>query len=386
MASSIRSLRAAVALLSGFALLQALWLLFAWGPDSVLTELLVDVVPEQSVGQGPVAFLGANFKYLGFGTAYAAFGALIAWRASADRGRLMIGLVCGAIGADHVCAIDGALFGASVMVRGTARLAFWIIAAGGMLRSAQLFPKRLSAAQLRPAGGGKSVIQRWTLPALGRLLAPGWTWGLAALPYPVIFFTPVPWGAWFAADTAVVGLSIFYLRRQYETETPEGRRRLTWVLSAAVFALASMALSTGAHVLSGAIGTPADLPVLTITSLCTLAILGSLGMGIFYSGVIDPSLVVRRTAVVSALATILMAGVGFLESALAEYLEQLAAGGDILINALIGTVVALGFRPLWDGLEDLADRFLPAETSEHASETEILPERKQAKSEALQCD
>jgi CHASE2 domain-containing sensor protein len=82
----------------------------AAGPQALTSELLVAVASTTEAVRSATAILTANAKYLGFGLAYSALGGLIAWRARPRRGPLVLGLVCAAIGANYICALEGTLF------------------------------------------------------------------------------------------------------------------------------------------------------------------------------------------------------------------------------------------------------------------------------------
>ena len=357
--------------LAGFGLLQALWIVGAAGPQALASELLVAIASTNDALTSSTAILAANAKYLGFGLAYCALGGLIAWRARPHRGALMLGLVCAAIGANYVCAMEGTVFSYLGSGRREARLLFWIGAAGGMIRVGQLFPQYLSASRLTRVGSDAAGALRPYVDAVLRVMrVPLVAWGSVAVVYPLIFYTPIPSATWFAADTVVGLIGLLSLRRQYQGGTPDTRRRLTWVLSAGTFAVASMALSTAMHALAGAFGFPPEGPTLVITTGCTVGILGSLGMAVFYSGAIDPSLVVRRTVVYSGMGTVAMAGLGLLENLFAEYLESLFGGTTVLGDALLGCLIALGFRPLWKGFNALTEAYLPDAASMAGAEEE----------------
>lgn len=355
-----RALRALSVAVAAVGIVQGGWVLWTEGPGAAAARLLVAAIPEDAVPRAPMALVAANVKYLGMGLVYSLFGGLIAWRAPARRGALMIGLAFAAIGANYTCAAEAFIVGGPEIGRRVTRLALWVGAAGAMLRAAQLFPKRLSAAhlrRLRPPGAGS--LRRGTDALLRCLWAPASAWGLAVIMYPSIFFTPVPAPTWYLADTVLVLLALLYLRRQYQSETPRGRRKLTWIISAAAFSLGGMALSGTAHLLAGAVAFPVHLVVLLITTGTAAGSLVSMGMALFYSGAIDPSLVAERTVVASGAASALMGGIGVLEQVLAEYLEALLGGGTLAYNALLGGIVALAFRALWTGFRRLASRYLP---------------------------
>jgi hypothetical protein len=229
-----------------------------------------------------------------------------------------------------------------------------------MMRTGQLFPHYLSAPRLfssQPARPGR--LRTYVDATLRVLREPLYAWGSVAVVYPLIFYTSLPSVTWFVVD-AVVGLvGLLSLRRQYQAGPPDARRRLTWVLSAATFAVASMVLSTAMHVLASGTGFEPELPTLVITTGCTVGILGSFAMAVFYSGAIDPSLVVRRTVLYSGMGTAAMVGLGLLENVFAEYLESLFGGRTVFGDALLGGLIALGFRPLWLAFNAFTEAYLP---------------------------
>jgi hypothetical protein len=152
------------------------------------------------------------------------------------------------------------------------------------------------------------------------------------------------------------GLGVLNLRRSWGRVTGEDRRRLEWLVAGLSFLFGALALMIGGNVLVSVAGFRApDIawqPLVIDVGL--VGFLGGVALGVLYDGPVDPTLVVRRVATVSAMGT--------LGLFLAAGLEALLAGGILAafsLRAGVGTALALAtVVSTYRALVRLVDRVL----------------------------
>jgi hypothetical protein len=247
---------------------------------------------------------------------------------------------------------------------------FWLLDAGSIalfylgatlyIRAAQRFPRAIGPKDINasPTIWGRVKVLR---AASVFLLRPGAVWAVAALLTALSFVNANA----YVADVVrivIVLLGILYFYITFRSGDPEARAKVLWFLEAAVAVVAIFVIVLGLRALLG--DTPA--PVLRaslsliLTALQSLVLTTCFVAAVFYAGAIDPALVVRRTAVVAATASLLL----FVFAACEHYLVHLLVHGIGVSNsfatAVLGALFGYGFHPLKHRLEHFLKRVLPA--------------------------
>lgn len=274
----------------------------------------------------------------------------------------------------------------------------WVRTAA-LLRFAALFPRPLAVADLaearRRVRGGRirgalrtmwhaagtplrwpvTLALRWAgrpVPADFRLhdvpaalcLRPGVVWGIAAIGTAAMFAVRMTGHAVLAAILwllmlAVSAQGLMFLFTNYRVAGAAERRRLLWVVQGFYAAAWIVALTFAAFIaiiVRWDVATPAAaagaFPSLAFTVVFVGAILvlfvmlASLGVAIFYTGALDPALILRQTTAYGILT--FAAGIGFavIEQVAASTVQRWLHLSSGFSAGVAGVVVALGVGPL----------------------------------------
>ncbi len=243
-----------------------------------------------------------------------------------------------------------------------------------------LFPARLVVGDVLDAPGRRPFGLR-ALQA-GIIERPTTLWWLAGV-YALLWLT----FALAASSSVAVGASLLmlvlfvlglalglsFLRIGYRKADPENRRKILWILQGyflAFLAIVALLISAGLSYLTGSswFGALAIYLWFGGYSAAVLMLLACYMIAIFYSGLFDPALTLRKTAVYGLLAivlTIVFAGVESAVSATVVARFGLPNAADTWIG---GGVVALLFGPVRDKLDlMLRPYFTDASGAETAS-------------------
>ena len=136
------------------------------------------------------------------------------------------------------------------------------------------------------------------------------------------------------------------------------KRAIWWVVAGALFALIGVVLRGALTLLGPELGNWAFLARFYANSLGLIALLLCLAMAIFHRGMLDPRLVVRRTALTAGVASVLVFGFAVVESAVSDVLVA-RFGGDGVAGWVAGAIIALGAAPLWRATRRFVARLLP---------------------------
>jgi hypothetical protein len=273
--------------------------------------------------------------------------------------------------------------------------AAYLFSLAAFLRFSVLFPRALSREAMLPGrrGEGSSgglviqvvqgVVRIFSWARL-QVLSPGTVWGLAALlSLPVVLPNLMgmgraprdlaEMGAWaLPLALALVGytvalplcvgvVGVMNLRRTYSRSDSPDRRRMLWIVTGFVAALWALLIPTG-MALAGLLGF--DLPALfdwlyLLVPLAPLILVLCLAVAIFFSGAVDPTLVIRKTTVYGALGVLfvfLFAGLGNLVEGWVESALGLpGAVGSIMT----GGAIAVALLPLRGRFAGLVGRWAP---------------------------
>jgi hypothetical protein len=151
-----------------------------------------------------------------------------------------------------------------------------------------------------------------------------------------------------ALALAVAVAAIANLRRMYQAADPEGRRRVLWlaqgIVAFAVLGGFQVALVVVVQV------TPLEIPIpgweYWLRTLALFAALGFLAVAVFHRGVLDPALVLRRTAVYGFTGILLVFVFTAIEDLTASWLVDRLGLGENAGSWLAGGVVALLLGPI----------------------------------------
>jgi hypothetical protein len=152
------------------------------------------------------------------------------------------------------------------------------------------------------------------------------------------------------------------LRISYAASTDEERRKILWIVEACVLALSALlavfALAVLSYVTNSAVVRfVAELGFLIGMPLIYLAFLACLAIAMFYSGAIDPALVLRRTAVYGSLGVILIFLFAGVEDLMAQRLAGLLGLPASSSTWIASGTVALAFALLQKRVKRVVDRF-----------------------------
>lgn len=241
--------------------------------------------------------------------------------------------------------------------------------------------------KFRDVGRHRTVMRSPLTLYVGRLRtvmrSPVTLWSLAAVVAgTVLAFEPD--GNWFLlpALMAVMMLLILiwrgirYLRSAYRTASRSDRRRIAWLVHGMVLAFWAVLLVyvlpefyagwAGVHDGEGwaraAIPGP-KLAGIVLRDVGTLIpvflIVGSVAVSVFYSGAIDPELVLKRTTVYGALAVMFLFVFAGIEGLVSELVERSLGLPGLFGSALVGGFLALVILPLRKRFSRLVDRLMP---------------------------
>lgn len=262
------------------------------------------------------------------------------------------------------------LFGFSDGRSQFARLLINGVAYAAALRATQLFPGPLTARDI------SNLIEshpRWRYVwRLVRLMLPPWrVWALAA---GLLLLVPLtPNDLFFSlGQLTVLALAVATLAANYLTGNETERRKIYWLLAGALILLVGRIAIIAGTLLIGWLDIPdltvgaqeVVIPSVLILRLLTwtIAVSGMIVcvlLAIFYGGAINPEMVVRRTAILGAGFGLTFFTFGVFVNYIAALITEMLVLEEALVQAVAGTLIALGFRPLDNWLTRLADRYVP---------------------------
>jgi hypothetical protein len=224
------------------------------------------------------------------------------------------------------------------------------LAAGAYLRAAQLFPKALTVQDLH---GPEAPWLR--LPLLRRAMA----WLLR------------PWAAWAAAGlwlaaalnpvTAVattppfIALGAAYWYIHFRIGTAKTRRQVTWFLQTAVIFVVLNLIALGLSQLLDAAdaGEARAYVAIVYYATASVACCGSVAMGVFGAGAVNPGLVVRATLIYGAATTLLLFVLNVIVSVAVDWAADALGVSDRVAAAALGSLAGLLLEPFAAALRKL---------------------------------
>ena len=203
-------------------------------------------------------------------------------------------------------------------------------------------------------------------------------WGLAAVVAGTVLAFDLD-SNWFLPPALMMVLiliwrGIRYLRSAYRTASKSDRRRIAWLVHGMVLAFWAVLLVyvlpefyagwAGVHDGEGLAVIPGPTLAGIVrrdvgTLIPVFLIVGSVAVSVFYSGAIDPELVLKRTTVYGALAVMFLFVFAGIEGLVSELVERSLGLPGLFGSALVGGFLALVIVPLRKRFSRLADRLMP---------------------------
>lgn len=245
-----------------------------------------------------------------------------------------------------------------------------ILAIAAFLRFSALFPNRLSAADLEAREWGRP-IHRMRVALLGPrpvwLLALAWPIvvigttvggvlltggpdetieieGIAAVPFLLI---------WVSFPAAALSFGIQNLIAGYRRADEEDRRRLLWLVAGVVMSAWLVLIPLLAWPLILILGDWWSNVLVVLWALAPGVLVSSVAVAIFYTGGVDPALVLRRSTVLGVLGTVWIAFFAAAEGWLSDWVAATLGLPEFVVSiavALLAAGAALSFRNLASGL------------------------------------
>jgi len=288
---------------------------------------------------------------------------LIAWRAGDHAPNMAIALamtfVCGSI----VVALLFRRLQVMPLIGQIAQMLLFFLGAAFYIRSSQLFPRKLAAADIAasPTIWGKSPPLQ---EAATFLLHPAAAWTISAIATAVILlmadrhvFVPM----WMAITA--IGIVYFYITLR--GSDVDARHKVLWffeaALAAAITTIAAGALDlTLPHSITPDFRAVIQLILDIATGLIMVVCLAA---AVFYAGAISPALIIRKTLVYSATVALLIFLFAVIEIYVAHSVIHALHVNDRFASAVLGAIFGLAFHPLKQRIERFLKRFAPKETT-----------------------
>lgn len=261
-----------------------------------------------------------------------------------ERGLLPLAFICGLAVLD-----DTATIGMPAIVSDAYFSLYWFLLFAALVRLGSTFPDRL-----RPEEVSGYRLDRWLLSGprlwVSAVAAGLVLWGLNGLrsldPPTWVFWVawPVRLGVAIVFPLLLIFRAARYFQVGYRRASPEERRRIVWLFQAAWLYLYGFLFATAVAIAAGLSGsTLLEIGGAVAYLLIVAAAAVFLLLGIFYGGAVDPAWTFQRTAVGTALVTVLPLGGALAYEALAEAIEEWIAG---LLPVSSTLVTALGVTAL----------------------------------------
>ena len=245
-------------------------------------------------------------------------------------------------------------------------LLLFFLASAFFIRSSQLFPRKLGAADVAasPTIWGKSPPLRQAVTAL---LHPASSWAIAATATAVIattrdvrVFVPM--------QMLITATGILYFYITLRGSDVESRHKVLWFFEAA---LAAAIITMLAGALDLALGDSMSPDVRAVIQLIFNIVAGltmvvCFATAVFYAGAISPALIVRKTLVFGATVGVLLFLFAVVEIYVAHSLIHALHINDRFASAVLGAIFGLAFHPLKQRIEHFLKRFAPKDKADAA--------------------
>jgi hypothetical protein len=295
---------------------------------------------------------------------------LIAWRAGGHAPNMAIALSMTFIYGSIVANLLFDRLQVAPVIRQFVGLLLFLLASAFYIRSTQLFPRKLVAADVAssPTIWGKSPPLRQVATYL---LHPASAWAISATATALIAVTP---GAHVFRPMwmIITATGILYFYITLRGPDVEARHKVLWFFEAA---LAAAIITMFAGALDLALGdsmTPTARSVmqLVFNIAIGLTIVTCFATAVFYAGAMSSALIVRKTLVLGATVGLLLFLSAVVEIYVAHSLIHALHVSDRFASAVLGAIFGLAFHPLKHRIEHFMKRFAPKD------ETALVPAAK----------
>ena len=284
---------------------------------------------------------------------------LIAWRAGDHAPNIAIALSLTFIYGSIVVALLFDRLHVMPLIRQIVQMLLFFLASALYIRSSQLFPRKLTAADIAssPTIWGKSPpLQK----AAAFLLHPAAAWIISATATAVILFT-ADVRVFLPMWMAITATGILYFYITLRGPDIEARHKVLWFFEAA---LAAAITTIAAGALDLALGHSMTPDVRAVIQLIFNIVNGLImvicfAAAVFYAGAISPALIVRKTLVYGATVALLLFLSAVVEIYVAHSLIHALHVNDRFASAVLGAIFGLAFHPLKHRIEHFLKRFAP---------------------------
>jgi hypothetical protein len=283
---------------------------------------------------------------------------LIAWRAGGHAPNMAIALALTFIYGSIVANLLIDRLQIEPTIRQFVQLLLFLLASAFYIRSSQLFPRKLSAADVAssPTIWGKTPPLR--LVAIS-LLRPPAAWAISATATAVIAVAPgahvfVP--MWMVITAT--GILYFYITLRGSDVV--ARHKVLWFFEAA---LAAAIITMFAGALDLALGNSLRPDVRAVVQLIFniatgLTMVICFATAVFYAGAMSPALIVRKTLVFGATVALLLFLFAVVEIYVAHSIIHALNVSDRFASSVLGAIFGLAFHPLKRRIEHFLKRFM----------------------------
>jgi len=238
-------------------------------------------------------------------------------------------------------------------IRDAANVVTFILGAGFYVRAAQLFPRKLTSADIASSPTIWGKVKPLRVVVTFFLRAPAvWGFVIGATLLGLLNGNP-HLGEVLRLLIVLVGLVYFYV--MYRSGDAEARSKVLWFLEAALAALILGLIAEGARAVLHGTGSSTLRVVLSvlINFVNSLAEVVCICAAVFYAGAISPALVIRKTFVYGATAAFLLFTYATVEAFIVNLIVDVAGISDRFASALLGTLFGLAFHPIKNRMEHL---------------------------------
>jgi hypothetical protein len=224
-------------------------------------------------------------------------------------------------------------------------------AVGAYIRASQLFPKRLTIADLQRVQTWPIRLP-WLRSFLNALLRPGVAWAIG--------------GAWVVAGltsetllpslpVVIIGAIFFYV--QWQIGSRIARRRVAWLIQAVLVMTILIAADTAFKFVAGPQSREVNWSMSIVYDVLAIVFgTGCFAMAVFAAGAFNSTLIVRATLAWSAAVAVLLFVINVLASALADQFSNWLGISDRFAAAALGTLAGLALSPVAKWLNSWARR------------------------------
>lgn len=283
---------------------------------------------------------------------------LIAWRAGHHAPNMAIALSLTFIFGSIVANLLIDRLQVEPTIRRFVQLLLFLLAAAFYIRSSQLFPRKLSAADVASSPTIWGKLPPLRLVAIS-LLHPPAAWAISATATAVIAVTP---GAHVFAPMwmVITATGILYFYISLRGPDVVARHKVLWFFEAA---LAAAIITMFAGALDLALGNSVTPDVRAVIQLIFniatgLTIVICFATAVFYAGAMSPALIVRKTLVFGATVALLLFLFAVVEIYVAHSLIHALNVNDRFASSVLGAIFGLAFHPLKHRIEHFLKRFI----------------------------